>query len=78
MVDIIYGDMYQKSLRDADVVILFLSGTANEKLSPKLKEELKEGSRIVSYYHQLPGFETKSIGESKMGDSLYLYRKGSN
>ncbi len=71
---IIWGDMYGADLTRADVVILFLSPTANYKLQERLQSELKPGARIVSYFHPLWGWEPEKIGLSKNGHPLYLYR----
>lgn len=73
---IVWGDMHKFGLSQADVVILFLSRRANEKLEGKLRRELKPGARIVSYFHPLPGLTPTEIGEAKGGYPLYLYRMG--
>lgn len=71
---ILWGNMYSAGLTGADVVILFLSPTANYKLQERLRRELKPGARIVSYYHPMWGWEPKEIGVAKGGHLLYLYR----
>ena len=71
---VLWGNMYTADLSDADVVILFLSATANFKLQERLRRELKEGARIVSYYHPMWGWKPDEIGEAKKGYPLYLYR----
>lgn len=43
------ADLFQADLRDASVVTLYLLPTLNVKLRPKLYEELKPGSRVVSH-----------------------------
>ncbi len=70
-----WGNMYEEDLSDADSVILFLSGTANEKLSPKLRRELKPGTNIASYYHKLPDWEPVKTESSRDGYKIYLYRR---
>lgn len=42
-------DLFQTDFRDASVVTLYLSPTANRQLRPKLLNDLKPGSRIVSH-----------------------------
>jgi SAM-dependent methyltransferase len=42
------GDIFDTDLRDASVVTLYLSVKVNRRLRPKLLNELKPGSRIVS------------------------------
>ena len=43
------GDFFQADLRDATVVTLYLSPEVNQRLLPKLLDELSPGSRIVSH-----------------------------
>jgi len=73
---IVWGDMYKFELTQTDVVILFLSEKANRKLEGKLRRELKEGARIVSYFHPLYGLTPAEVGKAARGDPLYLYRIG--
>jgi len=73
---IIRGDMYRADVSQADVVVLFLSPTANLKLQERLKKEMKRGSRVVSYYHPIWGWTPDEVGEGAHGDPLYLYRIG--
>ncbi|GAB1543849.1 methyltransferase domain-containing protein [Scytonema sp. NUACC21] len=42
-------DLFQTNLSDATVVTLYLLPTVNRKLRPKLLQELKPGTRIVSH-----------------------------
>lgn len=43
------GDLFAESLRDAQVVTLYLLPAVNARLRPKLLTELKAGSRVVSH-----------------------------
>jgi len=43
------GDLFAMDLRDATVVMLYLGEDLNTKLWPKLKRELRPGTRIVSH-----------------------------
>jgi SAM-dependent methyltransferase len=70
------GDMYRAPIDDADVVVLFLSPTANLKLQERLRQQLRPGSRVVSYYHPIWGWTPEEVGEGVRGDPLYLYRIG--
>jgi SAM-dependent methyltransferase len=72
------GDMYSADVSSADVVVLFLSPTANLKLQDRLKQEMKPGARIVSYYHPIWGWAPEEVGEGVAGYPLYLYRIGSD
>ena len=42
------GDLFEADIKDASVVTLYLLTSLNIKLMPKLKRELKPGTRIVS------------------------------
>lgn len=47
-VEIRQGDLFEADITDATVVTLYLLQSLNIKLMPKLKRELKPGSRVVS------------------------------
>ncbi|MFP3952508.1 MAG: SAM-dependent methyltransferase [Candidatus Acetothermia bacterium] len=68
------ADMYCHPLNDADVVFLFLSSVANEKLAKKLNDELSPGARILSYYHELPGREPVKVEKNEHDHELFLYK----
>jgi SAM-dependent methyltransferase len=42
------NDLFQADIHDATVVTLFLLSTVNQRLRPKLLQELKPGARVVS------------------------------
>jgi len=71
-----HGDMYKKDVSRADGVLIFLSGVANEKLADKFLQELEEGTRIVSYYHKLPGWKPLLEEINEQGYPIYLYEVG--
>ncbi|MEQ1910183.1 MAG: class I SAM-dependent methyltransferase [Vicinamibacterales bacterium] len=50
-VTLIRGDIFDPAIKigDATVVTLYLLQSLNEKLAPRLKSELKRGSRVVSH-----------------------------
>ncbi|MEM4243334.1 MAG: methyltransferase domain-containing protein, partial [Candidatus Bathyarchaeia archaeon] len=48
-VTIVNGDMFNVNLSSADVVFLYLTTSANEKIRPKLENELKKGARVISH-----------------------------
>ncbi len=70
---VIAGDMYKEDLSGANGILLFLSGEANEKLGPKFDRELDAGTRIVSYYHELPNWSPIHEEENSKGYPIYLY-----
>ncbi|RLI12021.1 hypothetical protein DRO25_00940 [Candidatus Bathyarchaeota archaeon] len=82
-VTIVNGDMFNVNLSAADVVFLYLTTSANEKIKPKLEAELKPGVRVVSHDYEIVGWKpvkVKNFCENpKLGypsHTLYLYRKG--
>ena len=54
-ITIVNGDMFKVNLKSADVVFLYLTTSANEKIRPKLENELKKGVRIVSHDYEIVG-----------------------
>ena len=46
---VVWGNFFNVDLSKADVVTLYLIQNTNDKLEPKLKEQLKPGSRVVSH-----------------------------
>lgn len=48
-VKVVQGDLFEQDLSPATVVSLYLLPSLNVKLMPKLKKELKPGTRIVSH-----------------------------
>jgi SAM-dependent methyltransferase len=48
LVTIVEGDLFTTPIRDATVVTLYLLPSLNQKLIPKLTNELRSGARVVS------------------------------
>ena len=46
-------DLLATDIRDATVVMLFLSPELNLKARPKLLRELRPGTRVVSHWHDM-------------------------
>ena len=46
-------DLMQTDLREATVVMLFLSQDLNLKLAPRLQTGLRSGARVVSHWHNM-------------------------
>lgn len=65
-----YGDMFEFDIKDADVVSMYLLQSTNQRLKPKLAEELKPGARIVSHNFSFSGWSPVAI-DSKRGILLY-------
>lgn len=66
------ADLFTVSLRDADVVTLYLLPQVNERLRPKLLVELRPGARVVSHAFDMGDWApdaSRKVGSS----SLYLW-----
>jgi len=81
-VTIVNGDMFNVDLTSADVVFLYLTTSANEKVRPKLEAELKHGVRVVSHDYEIVGWKPVKVENfcenPKLGypsHTLYLYKK---
>lgn len=81
-VTIVNGDMFKVDLTSADVVFLYLTTSANEKIKPKLEAELKSGVRVISHDYEVVGWrplrvdnfcENQQLGYPS--HTIYLYRK---
>jgi len=76
-VKVIKGDFFNVDISEASVVTLFLKTSVNEFLSPKLKSELRPGTRIVSHESEIPGWKPKDVVEFEddngMTHRIYLY-----
>jgi len=69
-------DLFETRLGDATVVTLFLSPEVNLKLRPKLWRELKPGTRVVSYVHDMGDWtprETRNVEGTYGPRKLYLW-----
>ena len=81
-VTIVNSDMFNVDLTSADVVFLYLTTSANEKIRPKLETELKKGVRVVSHDYEIVGWKPVKVDNfcenPKLGypsHTIYLYKK---
>ena len=81
-VTIVNDDMFNVNLTSADVVFLYLTTSANEKIRPKLEAELKKGVRVVSHDYEIVGWKPLKVENfcenPKVGypsHTIYLYSK---
>ena len=65
-------DLFTADIQEATVVTLFLSGSVNSKLRSKLLQELKPGTRVVSYYWDMDDWKPDKRIEVD-GDPIYLW-----
>ena len=52
-IKVIRKNFFQQNIKNADVVFVYLVPKALDKLLPKFKNELKRGTRIVSYVYEM-------------------------
>jgi predicted RNA methylase len=78
---ILNNDIFDVDLSSANVVFLYLTTSANERLKPKLETELKSGTRVVSHDYEILGWKPKKIDNfcenPKLGypsHTLYVYQ----
>ncbi len=81
-VKIVNEDFFKVSVELADVISLYLTTSANEKIRPKLEKELKHGVRIVSHDYQIPGWKPTKIDNFSENErhgfpkhTIYLYKR---
>ena len=65
-------DLFEADITEATVVTLFLYPDVNLKLRPKLQNELRPGTRVISHWHDM-GDWTPDRSVQLMGRSLYLW-----
>jgi ubiquinone/menaquinone biosynthesis C-methylase UbiE len=53
----VLGNLFEADFRDASVVTLYLLGSVNLKLRPKLLKDLKVGARVVSHQFDMGEWE---------------------
>jgi len=79
---ILQNDIFKVDLSPADVVFLYLTTSANEKIKPKLEAELKPGARVVSHDYEILGWKSSKIDNfcenPRLGypsHTIYVYRR---
>jgi SAM-dependent methyltransferase len=73
-VTFIEGDLFTADISGATVVTLYLSTSVNRELEPKLRSELRPGTRIVSHQFAIGSWVPDRVIRSKEdGTSLYLW-----
>ena len=67
-------DLFTTDLKEATVVTLYLLPSLNEKLIPKLKAELKPGTRIVSHAFDMGTEWPPERRQEVAGKTIYLWK----
>ena len=81
-VKIVQSDMFKVDLSQANVVTLYLTTSANDRVKPKLEAELKAGTRVVSHDYEIIGWKPLKIDNfcenPRLGypsHTIYVYHK---
>jgi SAM-dependent methyltransferase len=75
-IEFLTQDLFETDLRPASVVTLFLWPEINLKLRPKLLRELKPGTRVISYMHDMGDWqphETVPVHSGKRPTAVYQW-----
>ena len=70
------GDLFTTAIADASVVVLFLWPDLNLKLRPRLWQELRPGTRVISYVHDMGDWKPDAVlkVQGAFGErNLYLW-----
>jgi cyclopropane fatty-acyl-phospholipid synthase-like methyltransferase len=75
-VTLIRGDIFDPAIKinEATVVTLYLLQSLNEKLAPRLRSELRKGSRIVSHAFSMGNTWPAEKTEQVDGTTVFLWR----
>ncbi len=79
---ILQSDIFKIDLSLADVIFLYLTTSANDKVKPKLEAELRPGSRVVSHDYEILGWKPSKVDNfcenPRLGyptHTIYVYKK---
>lgn len=77
LVKVIHGNFFEIPLSDATVVYMYLLTSVNRLLKPKLKRELRIGTRIITLDFEIPGWRPVHVENSGgWQGTIYLYVRG--
>jgi precorrin-6B methylase 2 len=71
-VKFIQGDLFKQNYSEATVVTLYLLPSVNLRLRPKLLDELKPGTRVVSHDFDMGEWKPEKT-QSLEGDTVYFW-----
>jgi hypothetical protein len=58
---VIWRDLFEVELRDAELVVCYLYRGGMERLAKKLERELPEGAVVITHTFALPGWEPEEV-----------------
>jgi SAM-dependent methyltransferase len=71
------GDLFQVPIADATVVMMYLLPEVNLRLRPRLRTELRPGTRVVSHAFSMGSWKPDreiEVGEPPASTPVYLWR----
>jgi SAM-dependent methyltransferase len=69
----IEGDLFATDISEATVVTLYLSTSVNKQLEPRLRRELRPGTRIVSHQFRIGDWMPEKVVRAEDGTDLFLW-----
>ncbi|PIR66793.1 MAG: hypothetical protein COU51_02155 [Parcubacteria group bacterium CG10_big_fil_rev_8_21_14_0_10_36_14] len=69
-----FKNFFKADFKDADIVYMFLSAKAHNKMGKILHSQMKKGSRIICYVWPIASFSPEKIDKIPGRSNLYLYR----
>lgn len=69
------NDLFKANIREASVVTLFLLTSVNARLRPKLLQELRSGTRVVSNTFDMGDWKPQKEFTVDTGDEGYFSKK---
>jgi ribosomal protein L11 methylase PrmA len=73
-ISIKFGDFFKADISRADIIYIYLVKTVLAKLSPKLKSEVKPGTRIITVGSPLIDWEPEKVISLNGDYSAYIYK----
>jgi hypothetical protein len=67
------ADLFAADISEATVVTVYLSPSMNQRLLPKLRAELRPGTRIVSHQFRFGAWQPDQTVTMDDGTALYLW-----
>jgi precorrin-6B methylase 2 len=64
-------DIRKADISGADVVFMYLLGSSNAQLKPKLLKEMKPGARVVSHDFAMPDWEPETVDSVKADGRMH-------
>ena len=78
-VRMVQGSALRVDLSPADVVTMVLLTSSNERMKPKLEQDLKPGARVVSSQFPIKGWKPADVVKTQAGSmehTIYVYEIG--